>query len=406
MKRMGLLLLSILLLLGGCGVGKSAEEKAWALLESSADKTAVTMAVSHTNPKVYEWFETVLVPHVMETSRVELKLVDISFEKAMRLLEEDKQREVKEGAFDIILFEKGGFAKAYNAGLLYGPFAEKILSISKYYNLQALNISAVERIKTKGYIVPYGQRVLTFIYNSDVFYEAPETYEALFALTLDYEGGITYPNPETSLEGRAFVCGVSTAGMDLEPFLTGVLDEAAFKSAITPRLEQLRDLRPHLYKSGEVYPNTVQEMDALFKDGTLVMSMSLNPGHATEQLADYEYPEGARTFLIEGGMSSYVEFAGIPYNSRNKSGAMVVLNALLSPEIQAQKLKGKVWGNEPVFDPDKLDDAAKAFMKDAKIKRTSQSYDVYLKAALPPLDSYLEQIVVDEWKRIVCEELE
>ncbi len=105
----------------------------------------------------------------------------------------------------------------------------------------------------------------------------------------------------------------------------------------------------------------------------------------------YFYDAYARSIFYEGAV--------IAYNSVNKSGAMVVLNALLSPEMQASKCDPKGWGSLPVYEMDIVTEEALTPFKSIKLKGTTVKALEYIEAAKPEFSPQMIAVILAEWER-------
>lgn len=400
-----LIVIVIISLVTGCSLnfdGNDQVVKQWRLMEESASDTVVTIALDHSDDQVLEWLKDTYASYLKTNYNMTLKVIEQPLAKTFDGLKQDKIGEVDPGEIDIILFESAiDFKTAYQAGYLYGPFTDKLPEIGSDVDSGDLNFMYRAGIATQGYNVPYGTKQLSFIYNEDVFYEKPETYDALIETIETYKGQFTYPNPKTSVEGAAFVAGFVAQNVDLEPFLTGTLDRTKFTQAITPGLNALKALSPYLYNGGASYPASIEELDDLFNNGALMMSMSMDYNYATDRLKEYEYPENASTFVIPSGVATYIESASIAFNSPNKSGAIVALNALLSPEMQASKLNPKDWGSLSIYTSDFTPKESLDQLKAIKLKATTVKYDDFMTAQMPEFTPEMMTVLIEAWQTIV-----
>ncbi|OJV66016.1 MAG: hypothetical protein BGO41_08780 [Clostridiales bacterium 38-18] len=400
-----LIVIVIISLVTGCSLnfdGNDQALKQWRLMEESAADTIVTIALDHSDAQVLEWLKDTYASYLKTNYNMTLKVVEQPIAKTFDGLKQDKLGEVDPGQIDIILFENASdFKNAYQAGYLYGPFTDKLPEIGTDVDSNDLNFRYRAGIATQGYNIPYGVKQLSFIYNEDVFYDKPETYEALIETIKSYKGQFTYPNPKSSAEGAAFVAGFVAQNVDLEPYLVGNFDKTKFKQVITPGLNTLKALSTYLYNGGVSYPATVSELDDLFNNGALMMSFSLDYNYATDRLKEYEYPENASTFVIPSGVATYVESASIAYNSPNKSGAIVALNALLSPEMQASKLNPKDWGSLSIYTSDFTPKESLDQLKAIKLKSTTVKYDDFMTAQMPEFTPEMMSVLIEAWQTIV-----
>lgn len=405
MKKLILCILILLFVTTGCDINLNLDEaeKNWSIFEKSAKRTMVTLVVDHSNPLAEAWFKDAFTKYLAETYEISLNVIIQPMEKTLLELKADKTNENDQGMYDVIIFENKGFKEAKNGGLLYGPFGDKILNVNRLLDSKMLDYQYSEGIATDNYLIPYGRTQLSFIYNQDVFYDRPKTLEAFYEILKTEKGLFTYPNPLTTKEGEAFLLTLIGQSIDLEPFLSGNVDREAFVKVIQPTLDILNALKPYMYEKGTVYPSSFEAYDTLFNEGKTMMSMSLDFEYATNKLREYEYIEGANTFVLPTGSGTYTESAGIAYNSMNKSGAMVVIHALLSPEMQSSKYTPKLWGNLPIYASQTTPSEAIDVLKVHKLKSTTVKAVDFIESALPEFNPELIQIILEEWEKQVLQ---
>ena len=408
MRRLIAISVIIVLILSGCSLdlgAKGPEEKNWDLLVKSAENTSVTIAVAHSNASAIEWFREDFSEYLKSTYGIEVNIVEQPLEKTMARLESDKVNEVSFGDVDIVLIEDIGFKSGRTKGLLYGPFSDKLPNVTKYLGTRSMNFATREGIPTEYYSIPYSRKQLSFIYNQDVFYEAPVDYEAFFEIVKENKGTFTYPDPRRTVEGQSFVLSVIGETIDFEAFLLGSFNKDAFIKAIEPGIERLKSIKPYLFDEGTKYPESVAALDDLFNNSALMMSMTLDFNYVTDKLREYEYLESASTFVVPSGVATYDEIAVIAFNSPNKSGAMVALNALLSPEMQSSKYNPRNWGSLTVYDAELVPSSDLEGFKAARLKSTTVSYNDFMKTVMPEFSPEMITIVLERWEQEVLGEI-
>ena len=72
----------------------------------------------------------------------------------------------------------------------------------------------------------------------------------------------------------------------------------------------------------------------MFADGELVMGMSYGPFTVATGIDKGTYTKTTQTFVFDKGTIGNTNYMGIGFNAPNKAGAMVVINAIISGEIQ------------------------------------------------------------------------
>lgn len=401
MKRLIILVLLVTVLLSGCELNINSndpEVKNWTLMTQSAKGTVVTMAIEHSNPAVVEWFKKDFSDAIKRQHDIELVVVDQNIMKTLDQLNQHKANEVDLGNIDIVYFESEGFKSAQEKGLLYGPFSDKLPNVKLYIDSNDTNYLSREGVLTNHHMVPISRRQLSVIYNQDVFYEQPETVEALLEIIKIYKGGFTYPDPRTSKEGEAFVLSIVGHYLDFDVFKSGTFEATKFTEAIKPGIDDLIAIKPYLMDGGIVYPKSIEIVDAAFREDKAIMSLSMEFNYVTDRLREYEYPEGASTFIIPSGMATYDEIAAIAFNSPNKSGAMIVLNELLSPEVQALKYNPRSWGSLPPYSKNLVEASTLDAFKTVKLKSTTVKLNDFISASMGEFSPEMIQLILSEWE--------
>lgn len=196
---------------------------------------------------------------------------------------------------------------------------------------------------------PWSHAQFAFTYDSAKVEDPPTTMDELIAWIKDNPGQFTYPAPPDftgSVFARHVLYNVAGGYEDL----LGEFDQAKF-DAVAPQLwETLNEIEPFLWRNGETYPQTKQDLDNLFANGEVSMAMTYGPAEVGGFVADGIFPESSRQFVFQEGTIGNNNFVSVPYNSPHKAAAQVVANLLISPEAQHQKALPDVWGEFPVID--------------------------------------------------------
>jgi putative spermidine/putrescine transport system substrate-binding protein len=196
---------------------------------------------------------------------------------------------------------------------------------------------------------PWSHAQFAFTYNSDVVENPPTTMDELIQWIKDNPGQFTYPAPP-DFTGSVFVRHVLYNVAGGYESLLGEFDQEKFDAVAPDLWATLNDIESSLWRSGETYPQSKQDLDNLFANGEVSMAMTYGPAEVGGFVADGIFPESSRQFVFEEGTIGNNNFVAVPYNSPNKAGAQVVANILLSPEAQHQKALPDVWGEFPVID--------------------------------------------------------
>jgi putative spermidine/putrescine transport system substrate-binding protein len=395
--------LVVVLLLSGCTLSErilasnDSESQAWKLITESAKRTEVVLCVDPSDTALAEWLEGTFAERVKTTYNVTVTVVKQSIDKTYEKLGDDQLNERQTGQYDVIFLNGDTFDIAMKKQYLYGPFDDQVPNATAFLNRSDLEMRYDEAREINGYELPYAKTQLYMIYDENYFYDIPESNEALIALMKSFKGQFTYPDPRTSEVGEAFILSLMLPYLDIEKLNAGELDDAALLEAVTPVLKALKALKPYQYGEGISFPQTAEAMDQLYKNGDIIFSMSLVNNYATDQLKAYEYPEESNVFAIPGGSTGYTDYVGIANNAPNKSGAIVVINELLSAASQAELYNPKYLGKLPVYDLNSTPSEAFIDLKAVKLKSTTLSYSELLDSRFPEIPPGMRQKIVNLW---------
>lgn len=382
--------------------GNDPSAKSWALVEESAESSEVTIALDHANEIVVAWMKDDFTRHMKDAFDVKLVIVEEDFETIKEIVSNDLAMETESGRYDMLLVEGNRFIEFLENDLLYGPFLESIPNAKTLVDLDSVEFKFYEGFLNEGYLSPIGRQQLSMIYNQDVFYEAPQDYDEMLDYLKEYRNSFVYPDPRTTIEGEYFITGVASRDINLEKLIAAKSKEEVLE-LIGSNMELLNDFEPYMYEKGRYYPKSIGEVDELFTEEELIFSMSMSYDHATEKAQSYEFPEGAASFVFDSGTTGNVEWIGIVANAPNKSGAMVVVNELISPDIQASRYDNDHGGYLPVYEPGFTPDEAFEPIKSKRLRSTSLKYDALLSSRIGVIPASVRKIIVEIWEEQVLD---
>ena len=173
-------------------------------------------------------------------------------------------------------------------------------------------------------------------------------------------------------------------------------------------MDYLNEIEPYLWREGETYPSDSTQLESLYQDGEINFSMAYTAYKAISMVSSGAWPESTRTFVWDSGTPYNVHFLAIPVNSANPEAAMKVINAALSPEMQAEKADLSGWADLSVLNYAKLTDEAKSAMDQAQevapeYADTILSYEELSSHRRPELRADLVEIIETIWTEEVLE---
>ena len=402
MRKLLALLLSFTLLFSfnGCGQKQSGTQELdlssaeWDEIVEAARGTTVTFYGWGGDENRNNWLNTTVADYVKEHYDIALEVVGMDINDILSKLSGEKQAGSETGSIDMIWINGENFYSAKDNGLLYGPFTGQLPNMEAYIDLQDPETLNDFCMPIEGYEAPYAKAQMVFFNDSAVTPEAPASAEELLEFCKKYPGKVTYP-ALPDFTGSAFVRNIIYELCGWEQFQDMEADYDTVKAAIEPALDYLRELNPYLWNEGKTFPESSTTVDAMFADGELVMNMSYGPFSVATGIAEGTYTDTTRTFVFDNGTIGNTNYMAIAFNSPNKAGAMVVINAILSAELQLTQYEQ--LRELPVVSADKLSAEEQAAFDAVDLGKGVLSQAELLEHRLPEMPADLVPVIEEIW---------
>ena len=399
MKRITALLLALTLVLGltGCVSAKpefDLETATWDQILAAAKDTTVTFYGWGGDENRNNWLNTTVADYVRENYGITLEVVGMNIDDILAKLSGEKMAGADTGSIDMIWINGENFYSAKDNGLLYGPFTDKLPNMEAYIDLEDPETLNDFCMPIDGYEAPYAKAQMVMFADTAAVSDLPASAEELLAFCQANPGKVTYP-ALPDFTGSAFVRNIIYELCGWEQFQTMEADYDTVKAAIEPALEYLRQLNPYLWNGGKTFPDSSTTVDAMFADGELVMNMSYGPFSVATGIAQGIYTDTTQTFVFDKGTIGNTNYMAIAENAPNKAGAMVVINAIISGEIQLTQYAQ--LRELPVVDADKLSDEEKAAFDAVDLGQGVLSQAELLSHRLPEMPASLVPIIEEIW---------
>ena len=402
MRKLLALLLAFTLLfsLTGCGQEQSDTQKLdlssaeWDEIVDAARGTTVTFYGWGGDENRNNWLNTTVADYVKEHYDIALEVVGMDINDILSKLSGEKQAGSETGSIDMIWINGENFYSAKDNGLLYGPFTGQLPNMEAYIDLEDPETLNDFCMPIEGYEAPYAKAQMVFFNDSAVTPEAPASAEELLEFCKKYPGKVTYP-ALPDFTGSAFVRNIIYELCGWEQFQNMEADYDTVKAAIEPALDYLRELNPYLWNEGKTFPESSTTVDAMFADGELVMDMSYGPFSVATGIAEGTYTDTTRTFVFDNGTIGNTNYMAIAFNSPNKAGAMVVINAILSAELQLTQYEQ--LRELPVVSADKLSAEEQAAFDAVDLGEGVLSQTELLEHRLPEMPASLVPVIEEIW---------
>ncbi|GAA0719279.1 ABC transporter substrate-binding protein [Clostridium malenominatum] len=381
---------------------KKAGEKSWDDVVAASKGTTVTFYGWGGSEKTNKWIDDVLAKDVKEKYNITLKRVPMNIDEILNKLLGEKQLNSDKGTIDVVWINGENFYTAKNAGLLHGAFLDKLPNGDKYLDKESPEIKYDFGFPVEGYEAPYGKAQFVMIYDKDKVAKAPKNYKELLEFAKANPGKFTYPAPP-DFTASAFVRNVIYDIVGYEKFLTMKADEEVVRKEIQPAIDYLKELKPYLWKEGKTYPATIAQLDNMYSDNEVYMTMAYNPFSVSGRINDGIFPKNTSSFVFDKGTIGNTHFLSIPFNSTNKDGAMAVINEVLSFEMQLSKSEPKNWGDMPVLDVKKLSDEQKKQLNSVDFGKGVLTQEELLTHRVPEMPANLVPIIEKIWQENIPE---
>ena len=381
----------------GGGSGKDTadvENMSFDELKEEAKGSTVTFYGWGGDELLNQWLDDVFAPAMKEKYDITMERVPMDIDQILSQLSGEIQAGEEDGSIDMIWINGENFRSAKENDMLYGPFVDRLPNFNEYMDTESEDVTLDFAYPIEGYEAPYGKAQMVLIADTAVTPELPKNTDELLEFAKNNKGKVTYP-ALPDFTGSVFVRNVIYDICGYEQFLDIEADKETIKEAIEPALDYLRQLNPYLWNEGKTFPESSITVDNMFADGELVLNVTYDAFSTGIKIADGTYPETVQSFQFDKGSIGNTNFMAIAANSGNKTGAMVAINEMMSPEIQADRYDTmKVL---PVVDYEKLSDGQKQAFDKVELGKGDIPQDELLSKRLPEMPAELVPIIEEIW---------
>lgn len=390
--------------LAACGSGSgdsssqeqngSVDDMTFDEMVEAAEGTTVTFYGWGGDEKLNDWLDNKFAPVMKEKYDITMERVPMDIDQVLSQLSGEIEGGEEDGSIDMIWINGENFQSAKENNMLYGPFIDKLPNFNDYVDAESEDVTLDFAYPVEGYEAPYGKAQVVMIADTAVTPDVPKSAEALEEFVKKYPGKVTYP-ALPDFTGSAFVRNIIYEICGYEQFLDMEADKETVREAVEPAMEYLRGLNPYLWNEGKTFPDSSTTLDNMFADGEVVLNMTYDAYATALNIESGTYTATTETFQFDKGTIGNTNFMAVAANSGNKAGAMVAINEMLSPEIQADRYEQlRVI---PVLDNSKLSEEQKAAFDAVDLGEGVIPQDELLSKRLPEMPAELVPIIEEIW---------
>lgn len=374
----------------------------WNDIEAQAKNSTVTLMMWMGDPQINAYMKNVVTPYIKEKYGITLNIVQGQGSQIVQNIIAQRQAGRTGSAVDMCWINGETFYQLRQLNGLFGPFVHRLPN-AKYVDTTDPIITTDFQQKTDGYESPWGTVQLSFIYNSARVPKPPSTLQELQEWVMAHPGRYTI---STEFTGMTVLKSWMIALMGGEGAMAGKFSEEQYAVGKKKLFAYLRSIQPFLWKRGRTFPQNVSEMHRLFLNGEIDFTMSNNDAEAENKTLVGQFPVECRGYVMRSGSIRNTHYQGILASSKNIVGAMVVCNALLSPELQSRKMHSLVWGDGTVLKVDWLPPEKQLLfdtiptrlrVEERKIIRQYQLSEIAPEYMIRLFDDFRNEIIEQRW---------
>jgi len=389
-------------LLGGCRESPPpaalTASMTWEQILDLARGTTLKLSMWDGDPLINAYMRDYVAPHLKDDFGIALQLSGGQGNALVSKLMVDIETGRESGDSDLLWINGETFYQLRKIDALYGPFTDRLPN-NKYVDWDSPFVNKDFQQPVEGYECPWGNVQLAIIYNSDAVPEPPRDMAALAAWIREHPGRFTFDNGFT---GMTFLKSLMYEFAGGPHSLDGPFDESQYTAAAGKLWSWLIALRPHLWREGATFPDSVSQLHQLFSNGEVDFTMSNNDGEVDNKVLQGVLPEFARAYVLDSGTIRNSHYMGIPVNAPNKAGALVAANFLISPAAQLEKATPAVWGDGTVLSLETLSEEWRSrFENIAGRTRVPPRSELERKALPEPASEVMVRLHADFRSRII-----
>lgn len=399
-------LITLILIFSGCSSTSDEAQNSdpvnltWEQIEARSEGTTVTMMMWMGDPLINEYMSQYVVPDVKNQLGIDLEIVNGQGTQIVSTLMSELESGRDESQIDMMWINGETFYQLRQIDGLYGPFTQTLPNM-QYIDMENPYIGIDFQQPVDGYEAPWGNVQFTLIYDPDQVERPPQSFEEFQEWVRLNPGKFAIP---TDFSGMTLLKSWMLAMPEDPNLFYGDFKDETYNKYSTRLWQDINTMKQNLWRNGETFPNSVAQLHQLFSNGEVAFTMSNNDSEVDNKISQGVFPEDSRGYVPESGTIQNSHYLGMAKLSDNKAGAMAVINFMISPEAQFEKMKPQVWGDGTVLSIEKLpDEWEERFNNIPGRKKAPDREEIQRRAFMEPAPEYMIRLFEDFRKKVVNE---
>lgn len=413
MKKIGIVtgVVLIMVLLAACTGKEVAQDQAtgdilhkgWSEIEALAEGKEVNIFMWGGDDGINQYIDEMVAPRLKEEYSITLKRTPMDTGDILQKLLTEKRAGQDKGTMDIIWINGDNFRNAKENELLYTHFTKYLPNIQAYVDSENIHVHYDQGTEIEGLEAPWGSAQFTFFYDQEHIVSPPKTFSDLKSWMKENPGKFTYPNPN-DFTGNGFLAHLLYESVgDPQTLLELGYDENYVNENAQDMWTYLNEIKPYLWREGDTYPESLEQLDQLYSQGDIWMTMGFNEARAESLIQNGVFSEKTRSFVLDTGSIGSVHYLSIPFNSPEPAATLVAINFMLSPEAQLAKMDPAMWGESMVLDPNRLSEEDRQTLESIDRGSSVLSTDTLSESLVPEIDASYKKWIRESWMREVVQ---
>tara|TARA_B100001109_G_scaffold255716_1_gene260298 strand:- start:688 stop:1905 length:1218 start_codon:yes stop_codon:yes gene_type:complete len=336
------------------------QEASWEQISKEAEGSTVNFVMWQGSPIINNYINNYVVPRLKEELNIDLRISGGQGTEIVQLIMGEKQAGVEQGQADLVWINGETFFQLNKIEGLWGPFVDQIPN-TKYIDFTNEFINQDFQQPVNGMECPWGITQFALVYDSAKVPNPPRNLKQLETFVKENPGTFTISNDFSGMSLlKSFLAELSGSPTGLD----GDFDQSKYDRLSDSLWNWINANKKYFWKEGQTFPKEHSKMDQLFASGELYLSFGFNEGGIEDKVRQGLFPNTTRSYAWDNGTVKNTNYLGIPYNAKNKAGAMAVINFLISPEAQLKRLTPDEMNTSTILEVNKLPEAWKKKFKE------------------------------------------